>query len=528
MDARPEESLKPDQTRIEPRPGFLRGLSARLLFLTILFVLVGEILIFMPSIANFRMAWLEDRIKAAQVATLVVEAAVNTPLSDEFRRTLLDRAGVEAIAFKRGESRHLVLAGSEFPTVDQHYDMRNFTWAEAMLDTLETAMAGPGRTIRVIGEPATPDRYFTEIVLDEQPLRQAMLRFSLNIAKLSLLLSLIVGALIYYTLHFTFVRPMRSLIGNMLNFSRNPEDKSRIIHPSGRHDEIGVAERQLHHMQSELSSTLQHKTRLAGLGLAVSKVSHDLRNMLSSAQLLSDRLGQVDDPTVQRIVPKLIASLDRAISLCVQTLKYGKVREAPPNRKMLKLRDLLEEVIDTVIPETSSRIVLYNEVAVDLEVDADSEQLFRVVMNMLRNAVEALNEAGGDKATLAEESFVKLRAWREGSVVTLQVADNGPGIPERVREHLFEAFRGTGRTGGTGLGLAIAAELIRAHGGELHLADSESGADFRITIPDRVRSLRPGRRGERPSEPTVTPLTHLPSPLTGQRGQGTSPDIADR
>jgi len=494
---------------VEPRPGFLRGLSARLLILTIIFVLVGEVLIFVPSIANFRLTWLEDRIKAAQIATLVVEAAANTPLSEEFRRTLLTRVGVEAIAFKRGESRHLVLAGNEFPTVDQHYDIRDITWADAMLDTLETVLAGPGRTIRVVGEPASPDSHFTEIVLKEEPLRKAMLRFSLNIAKLSLLLSLIVGMLIYYTLHFTFVRPMRGLIGNMLNFSRNPEDKSRIIQPSGRVDEIGVAERELHHMQSELSSTLQQKTRLAGLGLAVSKVSHDLRNMLSSAQLLSDRLGRVDDPTVQRIVPKLIASLDRAISLCAQTLKYGKVREAPPNRDMFRLRDLLDEVIDTVVPEASSRIILYNETPVDLEVDADREQLFRVFMNILRNAVQALNEAGADRLDGIEEGFVKVRAWREGSVVTIQTIDNGPGIPDRVREHLFEAFRGTGRSGGTGLGLAIAAELIRAHGGEIRLVDSEIGADFRVVIPDQVHNLRPGRRGERTIVTNVASLVRL-------------------
>lgn len=504
--------------RANPRPGFLRGLSARLLILTIIFVLVGEVLIFMPSVANFRLTWLEDRIKAAQIAILVVEAAANKPLSEEFRRTLLDRVGVEAIAFKRGESRHLVLAGDEFPMVDQHYDLRDITWAQAMVDTLETVLAGPDRTIRIIGEPASPDSRFTEIVLPEQPLRAAMLRFSLNIAKLSLLLSLIVGVLIYYTLHVTFVRPMRRLTGNMLNFSRNPEDASRIIQPSGRDDEIGVAERELAHMQTELSSTLQQKTRLAALGLAVSKVSHDLRNMLSSAHLLSDRLGRVEDPTVQRIVPKLIASLDRAISLCAETLKYGKVREAPPSRELFRLRSLVDEVIDTVVPEASSRIVLYNEIAVDLEIDGDREQLFRVFMNLLRNAVDAL-EAESERNEDRIEGAVRVRAWREGSVVTAQVLDNGPGVPDRAREHLFEAFMGTGRTGGTGLGLAIAAELVRAHGGEIRLVDSPSGADFRITIPDRVRSLRPGRRGQRTIAADMASLVRFASPENMSRDE---------
>ncbi|WP_239024978.1 sensor histidine kinase [Rhodoligotrophos defluvii] len=494
-----------------PQPGLLRGLSARLLMLTVLFVMVGEVLIFLPSIANFRITWLEDRVKAAQIAGLVAKAAAGRPLSDTVRQSLLARAGVEAIAFKRGESRHLVLAGKQFPTVDKHYDIRDFTWTEAMVDALDTIFAGGDRTIRVLGSAPTPEGKFTEIVLSEAPLRKAMLHFALNIAKLSILLSLIVAALIYYTLHVTLVRPMRGLIRNMLYFSENPEDKSRIITPSGRNDEIGVAERELNHMQTELSATLQQKTRLAGLGLAVSKVSHDLRNMLSSAQLISDRLSQIDDPTVQRFAPKLIASLDRAIALCVQTLKYGRAQEAPPAREMFELRELLDEVIDMVLPEASSRIVLYNDVPPELQVDADRDHLFRVFMNLLRNAVEALDEAGPSRLP-EEDGFVRIRAWREGTVVTVQVVDNGPGIPEKARAHLFEAFLGAGRSGGTGLGLAISAELVRAHGGELRLVHSEVGADFRVIIPDTIPSLRPGRRGERRPGRRSVDVARLPGP----------------
>ena len=68
------------------------------------------------------------------------------------------------------------------------------------------------------------------------------------------------------------------------------------------------------------------------------------------------------------------------------------------------------------------------------------------------------------------EGDVTLGAWREGSVVTIEVGDNGPGIPERVRPQLFEAFQSAAKPGGVGLGLAIAAELMRAHGGEIRLA----------------------------------------------------------
>ncbi|MGF7163039.1 signal transduction histidine kinase [Rhodoligotrophos appendicifer] len=479
-----------------PRPGILHGLSAKLLLLTMLFVMVGEVLIFVPSIANFRVKWLEDRIKTAQIATLVVEAAPDQLISDELRRELLARAGAKAIAFKRGESRHLVLAGPELPEIDAHYDIRDVTWFETIVDAVETMVAGNGRVIRVLGYATDPSGQFTELVIDERPLRKAMIAFSFTIAKLSIILSLIVATLIYYTLHVTFVRPMRRLTKNMVSFSSHPEDQSRIIMPSDRDDEIGVAERELNRMQTQLANTLQQKTRLAALGLAVSKVSHDLRNMLSSAQLISDRLGQIDDPTVKRFAPKLIASLDRAIGLCVQTLKYGRAQEAPPDRERFELRSLVDEIIDTVAPEASTRTILYNDVPPELEIDADSDHMFRVLMNMLRNAAEALDHET-DAIAMGEEGFVRIRAWREGTVVTIQIADNGPGVPARARAHLFEAFQGSGRSGGTGLGLAISAELVRAHGGELILAESEKGAEFRIVIPDRVHEIRPGRRGER-------------------------------
>jgi signal transduction histidine kinase len=283
---------------------------------------------------------------------------------------------------------------------------------------------------------------------------------------------------------------------NMLAFSANPEDSSRVIQPSGRRDEIGIAERELNHMQSELISTLQHKSRLAALGLAVSKVSHDLRNMLASAQLISDRLAMVNDPTVQKFVPKLIASLDRAIEFCVQTLKFGRAEEAPPRRERFSLHPLIEEIIEALAINASPRVVLFNEVAPDVIVDADRDHLFRVLMNIARNAVQALESSFTDQP--AGEGAVRLSAHRTEAGVTIAVKDNGPGIPQKARDHLFEAFHGSARPGGTGLGLAIASELARAHGGEIKLVvSSAAGTEFWVVIPDRLTALKTGRRGER-------------------------------
>ena len=132
--------------------------------------------------------------------------------------------------------------------------------------------------------------------MGEAPLKAAMIRYGLDILGLSILISIITAALVYLSLDALLVKPMTKLTWNIVRFSQRPEDPTRIIEPSGRRDEIGTAERELAAMQHELAETLSQKSRLAALGLAVSKISHDLRNMLSSAQLLSDRLITVKDP----------------------------------------------------------------------------------------------------------------------------------------------------------------------------------------------------------------------------------------
>jgi signal transduction histidine kinase len=273
---------------------------------------------------------------------------------------------------------------------------------------------------------------------------------------------------------------MMRIARNMLRFSQNPEDASRIIVPSPRRDEIGTAERELAHMQGELTQTLQQKSRLAALGLAVSKINHDLRNMLANAQLISDRLSSLSDPAVQRFAPKLIASLDRAINLANSTLKFGRAEEAPPRRELMALRPLVEEVGDGLGLPREGAIDWMVDVDTLLRVDADRDQLFRVLSNLTRNAMQAIEQqenAGG---------HIRVAALRDGVRVTIEISDDGPGVPEKARAHLFQAFQGSARKGGTGLGLAVAQELINAHGGVIRLRDTSKGATFELEIPDRA------------------------------------------
>jgi signal transduction histidine kinase len=486
-----------DDTPRAIAPGLLRGLSGKVLALTIVFVMLGEVLIFLPSIANFRIQWLKGRVAQAEIAALAAEAAPDQILSSDLRSEILKGAGVLVVSLTRGDKRQLILRSEGDHMIDASYDLRSTMWVQAIVDAFGTMSHTGARVIGVIDKPPNMSGDLIEIALLEEPLRKAMWGYGFNILVLSVILSLIVAGLVFAALNIVLVRPMQRLTRNMLSFSQNPEDGSRIIVPSSRNDEIGLAERQLHDMQAELASMLQQKSRLASLGLAAAKVSHDLRNMLSSAHLISDRLTMVEDPTVQRFAPKLIASLDRAISFLTETLKFGRAQEAPPARERLKLRALTDEVIESAVVQASSRVVLFNNVPADIVVDADREQMNRVLTNLLRNAIQAV-ESLQEQGEETPEGQVAIRSWREGSVVIVEIRDNGPGIPERVRPRLFEAFQSAAKSGGVGLGLAICAELVRAHGGEIHLeATGPEGTVFHVTVPDSVAELRVGRRGER-------------------------------
>lgn len=480
-------------------PGPFQGLSAKLLRLTLLFVMLGEILIFLPSIANFRLNWLKNRVAQAEIAALAVEAAPDRMLSEDLKSELLAGAGVLVVSLKKGDSRQLILRSDSYEMIDASFDLRESSTIPAILDAFGALLAGNGRVIGVTDTPPNSSGELIDVALEEAPLRAAMLRYALNIFLLSLFLSALVAGLVFLALNQVLVKPMRRLSAHMQAYAEKPENPERIIAPSQRSDEIGIAERELRHMQLELSSALHQKSHLAALGLAVSKISHDLRNMLSSAHLISDRLSMVTDPTVQKFAPKLIISLDRAISLCVQTLKYGRAEEAQPRRDKFILALLVDEVIEGIAFEASSRVVLYNNVPQTLSADADRDQLFRILTNLVRNAAEAL-EHRDKEAPFIQEGAVTIKAWREGSVVTVSVSDNGPGIPDHVKGRLFEAFQSAAKPGGTGLGLAISLDLVRAHGGELWLSTTgPEGSNFMMTLPDRVSELRSGKRGERRS-----------------------------
>ncbi len=478
-----------DQPTVEtaPREKLLRrlGLSGKLFLLTIPLVAIACMLIYVPAIANFRMNRLNDRLAAANTAALVLDAAPSGMVPDSLARQILTSIGARAVAIKLGQQRRL-LASADLPTsIDHDIDMRTMTVWDAISGSFQIMLETGNQTIRVVG-PAPGGAQFIETVVDEKPLRQAMYRFSRNLLLVGLAIGILTAGLVYVSLHFLFVRPMRRLTASMVGFHENPESAARIIVPSQRGDEIGVAERELSDMQRDLVSMLNQKSRLAALGLAVSKINHDLRNLLASSQLLSDQLATVPDPRVQRFAPKLMRSLERAIAFCQSTLSYGRAQEAAPDRRMIPIEAVVAEVRETAGLASDASITWITAIERGLSVDADPDQLFRVLLNLVRNAAQALeSHPRNDPASMQ----IRVTGRREGAVAILEVSDTGPGVPQKARDHLFEAFQTSGRPGGSGLGLAIAAELVRAHDGEIHLVEGTLGATFRIVIPDRPVEL---------------------------------------
>lgn len=458
-------------------PSPIRSLSARLLLLTMTFVLLGEILIYVPSISRFRKVYIEERIAAGHLATLSLEASGTGRIERELEGELLSHAGVIAVTLHAPRASLML---GRLPPVARVFDLRAATPWTLIVDAFEALWQGGDRTIRILGPSPQDPGLLVDISMQERALWNAMVDYSWRILNLSIVLSLLTALLVYLSLHLLMVLPLRQITESVIAFRNRPEDTSITLKRSVRNDEIGVVQTELSNMQSGLRQALAQKTRLAALGTAVSKINHDLRNLLANAMLLSDSLDFSQDPKVKQIAPRLVESMERAAKLCSDTLNFARAEKVEPEKRRFALKDLLDEVIATVDGQASSSIRWRNEVDDSTMVLADRDQLFRVLMNLGRNAQQAMRGRVDDD----QAGLISFMAWQSGRVLQVEIADTGPGIPDNAREHLFEAFSGSTRPGGTGLGLAIAREIMRAHGGDIELDRSDSeGTAFRLHLP---------------------------------------------
>ncbi|MGH1466557.1 MAG: sensor histidine kinase [Cognatishimia sp.] len=454
----------------------LKTLSGRFLFLTIIFVMLGEVLIFVPSVARFREDYLLSRLERAQIASLTLLA--DDMIDADLEAELLRNAEVYNVVLRRDEVRQLMLS-SEMPApIEATFDLRNATAMQLIMDAMRRLFSPEPEVIRVIGAPVREAGLLIEVTIWTKDLRNAMIDYGLTILLLSAVISAFTASLLFFAVRYILVRPIKGVVGYMQSYAAAPEDARRIIRPTSSVAELREAEDALQALQLELTAALRQKERLAQLGGAVAKVSHDLRNILTSAQLFTDRIEMSEDPIVKRMAPKLVNSITRAVHLCEGTLAFGKAEEPAPNLTDVNLSALVDDVFEAErLAIGDYDLSLGVDIPEAVRVSADEEQLHRVMSNLVRNARQAIVTAGqpGEIVVSFREDDTR---W------FVDVQDTGPGLPPKAKEHLFQPFQGGMRKGGSGLGLAISVELMRGHGGDVSLKHSdETGTRFEICLP---------------------------------------------
>lgn len=462
----------------------LNTISGRFAALTIIFVVLAEVFILLPALSSFRRDYLESRLERAQIASLAL-LATDESLASELESELLQNAGVFNVVLRRNDIRQLVLSSPIPGPVADTYDLRERSMWQGIGDALAELWKGENRIIRVIGAPVNQAGQLIEITMETAPLRTAMIDFGLRLLAMSAAFSILTAILLNLAAQRLILVPIRRVISHMSGYASAPEDPRHIITPDARLAELHEAETALAAMQKTVTSSLKQKERMAQLGQAVAKISHDLRNILTTAQIFADRLEDSADPKVTRAAPKLLNSIARAVTLCETTLAFGRAEEPAPSLSRFNLSVLAQEVIEaeTLAAGENRQVEFLADIPPSLMIRADRDQLYRVLTNLARNARQAIEGTGGP-------GTIELGAGESDTDWWIRVGDSGPGLPEKARDHLFQPFTGSVRKGGTGLGLSISADLIRGHGGRLDLVRSDAeGSEFMIHIPRDVTAL---------------------------------------
>ena len=454
-----------------------RSLSGRFLSLTIVFIMVAEVVIFVPSVASFRQNYLNGRLERAQIAALSLEA--QNDISAQLEAELLANAEVYNVVLRRNQLRMLMLSSPIPEPVMSSYDLRAPSEWRLIMDAFECLFSCKDKVIRVIGEPVKQAGLLIEVTMPTDGLRREMLSYGLRILALSAVLSGIIAIFIFWTVQRMMVHPIRKVVGYMREYAAAPENPHHFITPSSDISELKEAEDALQSLQYQLTAALKHKDRLAQLGAAVAKISHDLRNILTSAQLFTNRIEHSEDPSVARLAPKLVRSITRAVKLCETTLAYGRAEEARPTLTSIALAPMIDDICEAEsLNAEKGAITFENNVPADMQIEADEEQMYRVFSNITRNARQAIETSLKGNGIIRFSISETLENWH------ILIKDTGPGLPPAAQKNLFTAFQGGTRKDSSGLGLAISAELIRGHGGTLELVQtSPEGTAFLITLP---------------------------------------------
>lgn len=460
------------------RLGVTFGLSWCLLVLTIVFAMLAEIFILVSSLARFRVDYLSEKIDAAHLIMFALEAAPGQQsppgqIDPKLRDRLLDQADVLGMTILRPNMPPRTLGPRMPPRIPMLYDLRNAMALELVIDALSTMRNPKASVMGVTGLSKADPRVVVEVVLEERPLRNELWNYFNRLLVISIFISVTTAALVYAALQWLSVRPLRRLTASMIAFQKDPQDPRRVITPEVRDDEVGTAEQALADMQQRLRALLLEKERLAGVGFAVIKISHDLKNILTTAQLESDRLENAPniDPDIKLITSGIVHAIDRAVKLSTNMIRFAREGLPEVRKQQLALLAILTDLRTALQPVLPGASIVVN-VPAEVMFSGDPELLQRALENLIRNAAEG----GATQITLTYE--------RISADDALIVTDNGTALPKKAIDHLFVPFLGSVKSGGTGLGLPIAREALRVQGGDIVLRSTTAGVTiFAVLLP---------------------------------------------
>ena len=461
---------------------FSRNLSALLLIMTIGFVLLAELLLFIPSLASFRQESLDMRARAAALVaeSLTGEDAAASGMSreasDMLAKSFMAQTDAEFLAAFQDGRTVLILGQPPEGEVAIVTDLRDGSRLSFAATAMEFFASGDAY-LRLIAPSPVPGQDRLEMLIPCAAIGAELRAYAGRIAVLSVLIALFVGALIYLAMLRLIVNPVRRLAAEMTAFREAPEQARRgPAPPLTRQDEIGQLQREFREMKQSLRAAFRQRERLAGLGLSVTKINHDLRNVLSTALLMADRLSMSQDPELAEMGERLTRTVERGVGLTDEVLDYSSAREPEPQSEPVPIRAACAEVASELRTAFPSVRVRRDLPAVS--VMADPEQLHRILSNLARNAAEAMAHAR------TPDRQLNITAEAVGETVILSVSDTGPGLPDHVEDRLFLPFTRGEREGSTGLGLSISKELAEGMGGSLELLETgPEGTTFILGLP---------------------------------------------
>ena len=241
-------------------------------------------------------------------------------------------------------------------------------------------------------------------------------------------------------------------------------------------DEIEVLAR-AYNQAAERLSEARSQEQLTLVGRMAASIVHDIKNPLTSIRGFADVLATTDGAAEREEFSGIIRQdTDRILSMIQELLEFSRGEPADLHLERIPIADFfaqLQPLLERDMEQAGLQLALH--VTDQANVRLDIPRMTRVFLNLASNAREAMEEGGGS---------LSIEAVRSKETVQIAVQDSGPGIPEVIRDSLFEPFVTRGKTGGTGLGLAIAKQVVEAHGGAIVLdPDFQDGARFLIRLP---------------------------------------------